>query len=1061
MVNTANPEFKETANQPLPNADLDTLKKLRKEAFASKGIGFKLQPQQRFLRRVLSPDAPTQSMLLSHGTGVGKTCTAIQIAEEFIMRPEFQGKRVLVLASETVQSNFQTEIFDASRVTVRQAGEDSILMSTQCTGRKYMDILQRTTNLSMQITTPEGREKVNRNAKRIIKEYYEFMGTVLQFPYYIYNMKLQHKYDFETWVHETFDNRLVIVDEAHSLRVSSQSKAKDKDKKLSYDALKTISQIATGMTLVLLTATPMYDSHTEVLDYFNLFLWNEKKQPATSLLKEGDFFKSDGSFKNPGVEKQFRDLCGNYISFIKGENPFTFPFRLPPPAEMIANPKDVTMTDKGKPIEQPRQFLTLVKNTVSPLQAEAMRTAKSVVEESDLNPYVNASSICALPGNKKTKEIFRVSDGKYKYKDGIPDFLGPSEIATYSAKFANVIKCINESTGVVFVYSNFVERGARLFAMCLERHGFKPFRGEPLMDMPPAEETSFKYALLTSDVKINDIVTSIATAKNLKNVDGKDIRVIIASPTVAEGVDFRFVRQIHVLDPWYNMSRIEQVLGRGMRTLSHSMLPFEQQNCTVYLHISRFQDKPEQEARDEYVYREFVEKKAVKIANVKKVIMESAMDCSLNYPVNSLPIDWMNLKVPQVRAQGNESVEFKLEDMLAPTFLEDSTFQCKQEDSQPDTDHVRPLSSMLDVKDEVFDKLVDLFIKKPVWKQDDIIENLKPYSPELIKYLLQNAVQSGFKIQDSNGRIGSLESRKGLIMFVYRPHETLADKLIIREKGDDVSIEAPAEEEEVEEEEEIEEEEEEGEKEAYTIRPKVESYKFSNALSSSFLESIPYEAKEWYYVDNAMTNDERIKHFLSLDWNGELPYYAQQIVVKIGDTPYVSLGPSNVYNGLTKKKVELIGNDLQEYKKWINVKLDKFIEDRKKIFSTFDYDKDGNGVFLIEMDEKQPDVIVRKLKEKTLGARNCMSFKQPHTNKLIQWLGEETPEFMKGKDKKGKPIEPSKDDLCMYLDLLTRKVFLEKKSDNFVWYPHYEWLLLSEAKASKSMRDRIKKLEKE
>ncbi len=72
MVNTSYPELQETKVVELPPASLDTLVKLREDACSSSAFGFKLQPQQRFLRRVLSPDAPTQNLLLVHGTGVGK-----------------------------------------------------------------------------------------------------------------------------------------------------------------------------------------------------------------------------------------------------------------------------------------------------------------------------------------------------------------------------------------------------------------------------------------------------------------------------------------------------------------------------------------------------------------------------------------------------------------------------------------------------------------------------------------------------------------------------------------------------------------------------------------------------------------------------------------------------------------------------------------------------------------------------------------------------------------------------------------------------------------------------
>ena len=81
----SHPELKETRALSLPSANIDALKSMRDEAcHSSLQADFKLQTHQRFLRRVLSPDSPVRNLLMVHGTGTGKTCTAIQIAEEFI-----------------------------------------------------------------------------------------------------------------------------------------------------------------------------------------------------------------------------------------------------------------------------------------------------------------------------------------------------------------------------------------------------------------------------------------------------------------------------------------------------------------------------------------------------------------------------------------------------------------------------------------------------------------------------------------------------------------------------------------------------------------------------------------------------------------------------------------------------------------------------------------------------------------------------------------------------------------------------------------------------------------
>ncbi len=83
MVNLTFPELKETKGQTLPPANEDTLKQLREEMCSqSASRDFKLQNYQRFLRRVISPDSPVRNLLMVHGTGTGKTCSAIQIAEE-------------------------------------------------------------------------------------------------------------------------------------------------------------------------------------------------------------------------------------------------------------------------------------------------------------------------------------------------------------------------------------------------------------------------------------------------------------------------------------------------------------------------------------------------------------------------------------------------------------------------------------------------------------------------------------------------------------------------------------------------------------------------------------------------------------------------------------------------------------------------------------------------------------------------------------------------------------------------------------------------------------------
>ena len=79
------------------------------------------------------------------------------------------------------------------------------------------------------------------------------------------------------------------------------------------------------MRLILLSATPMYNSANEIIFILNLLLANDKRK----LLKEGDVFNKYGKLKTEGKEI-LTNACKGYISYVRGENPFTFPLKLTP-----------------------------------------------------------------------------------------------------------------------------------------------------------------------------------------------------------------------------------------------------------------------------------------------------------------------------------------------------------------------------------------------------------------------------------------------------------------------------------------------------------------------------------------------------------------------------------------------------------------------------------------------------------------------------------------------------------------------------------------------------------
>ena len=63
---------------------------------------------------------------------------------------------------------------------------------------------------------------------------------------------------------------------------------------------------------------------------------------------------------------------------------------------------------------------------------------------------------------------------------------------------------------------------------------------------------------------------------------------MIISSAGAEGISLKGVRQAHIMEPYWNRVRIDQVIGRARRVYSHLELVAEQQNVQVFEYITKF-----------------------------------------------------------------------------------------------------------------------------------------------------------------------------------------------------------------------------------------------------------------------------------------------------------------------------------------------------------------------------------------------------------------------------------------------------------------------------------------
>ena len=86
---------------------------------------------------------------------------------------------------------------------------------------------------------------------------------------------------------------------------------------------------------------------------------------------------------------------------------------------------------------------------------------------------------------------------------------------------------------------------------------------------------------------------NVASFNQPKDIDGSIIKTIMISAAGAEGISLRNVRQVHILEPYWNEVRIEQVIGRAIRQCSHKDLPMEERQVDVFGYLAVRQKEKE------------------------------------------------------------------------------------------------------------------------------------------------------------------------------------------------------------------------------------------------------------------------------------------------------------------------------------------------------------------------------------------------------------------------------------------------------------------------------------
>lgn len=638
---------------------------------------FKLREQQIIPTNFLSPDTPYKGLLIMHGTGTGKTCTAISIAEQFKEQVLKYNTKIYVLTSgPNIKENFKSELL-------------------VCTGETYLKNKELLKQLSATEQDRESKIAIY-NALQYYKIlsyktfYKKVLGEKIAEKKVVGNEKLKTSYrktdegEFEREVVidriTSMDNSILIVDEAHNLTGNEYG-----------EAIKKILKASKNLRLILLSATPMKNLADDIIDILNFL------RPDDDQIKRDLVFTSESNYLmkfKPGGEDYLRTKATGYISFFRGNIPYTF----------------ATRVDKGK-VSDGLIFTPVIKCMMDPFQLATYSLATMNFDDR-LDRASSAAANFVYPGLDSVGNIvgYHSTEGLSKLlnqlssnkdellkkinkkllndrlsKEQLNDFIVETEgknitgqilnlkyLKMFSSKFYQCILKLNrlvegdKGAGTAFIYSNLVKAGGmELFAEALKINGyleymenesqyniedntldsrtgktFGMFKKEKLNtnDFHPATFIIITGGMDESGEDIPEIKQKIIRQvfNNIENIEGKLLKFVLGSRVMNEGITLENTRQVHILDVHYNLGKVDQVIGRAIRMCKHMALVNDKNRfpqVDVYRYVVGLEGKL---STDETLYQK-AELKFILVKKIERILKEVAIDCPMLLHGNKFP----------------------------------------------------------------------------------------------------------------------------------------------------------------------------------------------------------------------------------------------------------------------------------------------------------------------------------------------------------------------------------------------------------------------------------------
>ena len=705
--------------------DDDERKNIVPKFLLPKSNFLELKSYQLFVRNFLNPHTPYSRLLLTWSTGLGKTIGSLAISMEFIKYYQMQETPISEKIGTVYIIGFTQTIF---RDELLRHPEFGFISKDEL---QKLKILRKNSHSG----NPQDIDKLKRFYSGIKKRLYSRKGNGF-FKFFGYkelynrlilfdnNIPFDKRPDLTILTKEELDdqiasgsikiniallnsfaNSLIICDEIHNVYNTFE-------KNNWGISLQIILNHHKSCRALFLSATPLNNSATEIIDLLNLLL----PRSLYPVLHKKDFFDKPNEEGTKIVSKTRENEISDYlkgrVSFIQDQNPKSMATR-----EIVG--------EKIPGID----YLKFIRCPMSKFHYGTYKNALADSSRIDTLGYDGNYLIdYAVPDPTKSKPysgigLYKPNDIKTKIENaptewrkkyGIKynnindviqgDILKMGTLKTISNKYEimmqMLINNVKEKRGKTFIYHNHIHMSGTLLIKeimlqngvigefdtvtdntlcCICSKERKTHTKEQLSPITINTVTfkknkfvhhfqPMRFAIIHSNLERNQITRTLEKFNNVNNITGNKVYVLIGSKIIKESHSMNSVRNIFIMSRPDNISSLIQIIGRALRLNSHKLLPQSEQHVEIKIFVSSIYKGGISIEENKYLLKV----KTFKVIQlIEKIIHENSIDAYFNYDIiwpkaDNKPRDTYGLSILPYSLTERKSL--KLNEMNLNTF---------------------------------------------------------------------------------------------------------------------------------------------------------------------------------------------------------------------------------------------------------------------------------------------------------------------------------------------------------------------------------------------------------